>query len=586
MGSICIGGNLMKRHMARKIKNWFLSQKLKQKVRYLFLGIIGLYLVLFAFIYIFFIKRNMLDYTLESNYNTMISIGNNLNSELDTINSMSKLLTADSNISAYLLKDKPGTRYSHNAITSMYDITNTFNYVSSVYLYRLDGKYIHITNGITTVNQYILEEEEWFKEIVNAKGGYILDVNGGGVFYRKSGEPLISFMRIVNDIETQKPIGLMIINLSDDILNDSYKDMTSNEKQFYYYDKNLRLINQEIDTELESDIEITRKIFHQTTIGSFGNEKVLSYYHVPNTPFVIAGIEKMSYMKIIPSETTWIIISLIVLTLISLILIGLFISMYITTPIERLVQSMDIAKRGWLRRVSLKLPDDEIGHLKNSYNNMLVAINQLISELLENEKAMQKAELDVLQEQIKPHFLYNTLDTIAYLALQESSEKVYDSIETLGNFYRRFLSKGSKVISIRDEVAIVKDYLKLQKLRYDDIIEDEYELSEDLLDVHVPKLILQPLVENSIYHGIRLKGEKGLIKISVYQKDDIIHIVVYDSGVGMNNEQLQQIMQDNNKSFGFKGTIERIRYYYGREDIYEIKSEEGLYTQVDIKIPL
>lgn len=576
----------MKKHMARKIKKWFSQQKLKQKVRYLFLVIIGLYLILFAFIYIFFIKRSMLDYTLESNYNTMISIGNNLNSELDTINSMSKLLSGNSNISAYLSKDKPSNRYSQNAVTSMYDITNTFEYVSSVYLYRLDGKYIHITNGITIVNEYILEEEEWFKEIVDAKGGYVTAVNGGGAFFRKSGDPLISFMRIVNNIETQKPIGLMIINLSDDMLNDSYKDMTSTEKQFYYYDKNFKLINQEIDTDLESDIKFARKTFHQTTIGSFGNEKVLSYYQIPHTPFVIAGIEKMSYMKIIPSETTWIISSLIVLTLISLILIGLFISMYITTPIERLVQSMDIAKRGWLRRVSLKLPDDEIGHLKNSYNNMLVAINQLISELLEKEKEMQKAELDVLQEQIKPHFLYNTLDTIAYLALQESSEKVYDSIETLGNFYRRFLSKGSKVISIRDEIAIVKDYLKLQKLRYDDVIEDEYDISEDLLEVHVPKLILQPLVENSIYHGIRLKGEKGLIKITVYQKDDIIHIVVYDSGVGLSEEQLKQMMQDNNKSFGFKKTIERIQYYYGREDVFEIKSEEGHYTQIDLKIPL
>ena len=527
----------------------------------------------------------MLTYTLENNYNTVVSIGNNLNSEINTINSMSKLLIADSNINAFLLKDKPSSRYSHAAITSMYDITNTFNYVNSVYLYRLDGKYIHITNGITLVNQHFLEDKEWFQEIAAAKGGYVLDVNGGDAFFRKDEKPLISFMRIVNDMETQKPIGLMIINLSADILNDSYKDMTSEEKQFYYYDKNKKLIYQELDPKLEKEIEITDKPFHQATIGSFRNEKVLSYYHISNTPFTIVGIEKMSYLHIIPWEASWVIVLLIILTIISLVLIGIFISIYITTPIERLVQSMDIAKTGWLRRVSLKLPDDEIGHLKNSYNDMLVALNHLINELLENEKAMQKAELDVLQEQIKPHFLYNTLETIAYLALLESSEKVYDSIETLGNFYRRFLSKGSKIISIREEVAIVKDYLKLQKLRYNDIIEDEYDLCEDLLEVKVPKLILQPLVENSIYHGIRLKGEKGLIKISVFEKEDFIHIVVYDSGVGMNEEQLKQIMQERSKSFGFKGTIERIQYYYGREDVYEIKSEEGFYTQIDLKIP-
>lgn len=581
----------MGKNVTKRIKNWFSSQKLKQKVRYLFLVIIGTYLVLFTLIYIIFIKSSMLNYTLNSNYDSMVSIGNNLNSELSTISSMSQIMIADSNISAYLKKDtKPETRYTYDAITSMYDITNTFNYVNSVYLYRLDKNYIHIANGITIVKKSLLQKESWNKEVEEAKGGYILRVNGGGAFYKKSGEPILSFIRIVNDIDTQEPLGLMVINLSDDILEDSYKDLTSNNKQFFYYGSNLELIKHEQrDQQLNkllTDMKITHEKFNQTTIGSLGNEKLLSYYKVPNTPFTIAGIEKLSYMTGIPMEAGWIIISLIFLTVISLILIGVFISVSITTPIQRLVQSMDIAKRGWLRRVSLELPDDEIGHLKNSYNDMLVAINQLINELLEKEKLMQKAELDVLQEQIKPHFLYNTLDTIAYLALQESSDKVYDAIETLGNFYRRFLSKGDKEISIRDEVNIVKDYLKLQKLRYEDVLDDEYDIQEDLLEIKVPKLILQPLVENSLYHGIRLKGEKGLIKISIFKKEDMLHIAVFDSGIGMNADQLNVIMMENNKSFGFKGTMERIQYYYGIEDVYEIKSEEGRYTQVEIKIPL
>jgi two-component system sensor histidine kinase YesM len=200
---------------------------------------------------------------------------------------------------------------------------------------------------------------------------------------------------------------------------------------------------------------------------------------------------------------------------------------------------------------------------------------------------MQKAELEVLREQINPHFLYNTLGTIADLALQNSADEVYDAIETLGNFYRRFLSKGSKEITIREEVAIVRDYLKLQKLRYEDVFEDEYDLQEDLLDIKIPKLILQPLVENSLYHGVRLKGEKGIIRVSVYEKDQRLHIVVYDSGVGMNPEQIQSLMnENNNKSFGLKGTIERIRYYYDMDDVFEIRSKEGEYCEVDIKIPL
>ncbi len=573
--------------MSGKLKRWFSSKKLKQKVRYLFLLIIGIYIILFFFVYMVFLRKNMMDYALENNYKTLISIGNNLKSELGTISSMSRLLMMDNDITSYLKeKKKSDIRLSHNAVTSMYDITNSFNYVNSVYLYRCDGEYIHITKEITYVKEAFLEEEDWSKDIIEAKGGYVIKINGGGAFRSKSGKPVISMIRIVNDIDTQKPFGILIINLSEDILRDSYRDMEGEDKKYYYCDKSFELMKPKEETEELLDFVPMDKSFHQATVGRLGNRRVLSYYPVSDTPLIVIGLEKLSFMQSIPSNAFLLLIALVVVTAFSLILIGVFISVYITTPIERLVQSMDIAKRGWLRRVSLNLPNDEIGNLKDSYNSMLVAINQLINELVEKEKTVQKAELNILQEQIKPHFLYNTLDTIAYLALQESSDQVYDAIETLGNFYRKFLNKGVKEISLRDEVGIVKDYLKLQKLRYEDVFEDEYSLQEDLMDIQVPKLILQPLVENSLYHGVRLKGEKGVIRISAFRKKNKLHIVVYDNGVGMNEEQIRKIMLVNHKNFGFRGTIERIRYYYGVEDIYEIRSVEGRYTEVDIKIPL
>lgn len=570
-----------------RMKNWFSSRKLKQKVRYLFLGIIATYLVLFFTIYNVFIKRNIMEYILNSNYKTMISIGNNLNSELNTINSMSRLLMADRDITSYLkVNAAPGSKYANNAMISIYDIADAFDYVNSIYLFRLNGEYIHIARGITEVDWLEINKDSWRQEIVDAKGGHIIRINGGNAFFRDTGDPLISLMRIANDTSTQKPIGMLVINLSYNILEDSFKDMEGTDKNFYYCDANLDPIKPGSEIDELKDIELTDMTFTQATISYFGDERILSAYRVPNTDLIIAGIEKMSYMTIIPSAAAWMIVSLIVITFFSLLLIGLFISMYITTPIERLAQSMDTAKKGWLKRVSLQLPDDEIGRLKDSYNNMLVAINQLIGELLDNEKMMQKAELDALQEQIKPHFLYNTLDTIAYLALQEASEKVYDAIETLGNFYRKFLSNGGKEITIRDEIGIVEDYLKLQKLRYEDVFEDEYDLDEDLLDIQVPKLILQPLVENSLYHGVRLKGEKGVIRISLFKKEDEIHLVVYDTGVGMSEEEISQIMVESDKNFGFKGTMERIRYYYGISNVFEIQSVEGQFTQIDLKIPV
>ena len=364
---------------------------------------------------------------------------------------------------------------------------------------------------------------------------------------------------------------MIAINVSTYMLEQTYKDV--NNKYFCYYDNKSNLLSSKVAIEELQNVQFGKEQFNQKTIG---NNAILSYYRIPNTPFIITAYEKLSFGKVMSEETGKILFIVTFITILSLIFISLFISRYITTPIERLVQSMDSVKTGWLRRLSLSLPNDEIGDLKDSYNEMLVEINSLINKLLEKEKVIQKAELEVLQEKMKPHFLYNTLETIEYLALTGSKESVYDALHTLGNFYRKFLSKGSKEISIATEISIVKDYLKLQKLRYGDIFEDIYEVEKELLEIYIPKLILQPLVENSLYHGIRLKGEKGIIKISVYSKEDYIYIEVYDNGIGMSEEKLEKIIhEEDHKSFGIKGTMERIKYYYNQEDVFKISSKKG-----------
>lgn len=576
------------KHLIEKINVWFYSKTLKEKVRFLFIMLSISYITIFFLIYSFFIKRNMIDYMKENSYQSMVSIGNNLNTEFGAVSTMSQLIMTNSAVVNYL-KDDAGnnTRLIQNTMMTMYDISNTFNYVSSIYVFRLDKNYINIGKEVTYINTNIIHDPEWREEIIEKSGLYVIRVNGNGAFRTKSGEPIISFIRLINDLDTQKPIGLIAINLTTDILRNSFKDMASKDRHFCYYDDQGNILIGEEGVEEFQDMEINQKRFEQVSLEGLFSTKILSYFHVPDTPFTIAKMEYLSFIKYLSSQAIMVITIIIFLTIVCLIIVGIFISVYITNPIEKLVQYMDLLKFGWNRRGNLRLSNLGVGYLKNINNNKLIELNRLIDELLEKEKAMQKAELEVLREQINPHFLYNTLGTIADLALQNSADEVYDAIETLGNFYRRFLSKGSKEITIREEVAIVRDYLKLQKLRYEDVFEDEYDLQEDLLDIKIPKLILQPLVENSLYHGVRLKGEKGIIKVSVYEKDQRVHIVVYDSGVGMNSEQIESLMnENNNKSFGLKGTIERIRYYYDMEDVFEIRSEEGEYCEVDIKIPL
>ncbi len=569
-----------------KISQWFYSKRLKDKIRFLFVILVIIYITTFIFVYYFYIKKNMLDYMLESNYNTVISIGNNLNSEIDTVITMGQLMIINSNVTEYLkTKAYSNARITNAANTALYDINTRSNYVSSVYIFRNDRSSINIQNQITYADDNVVYDPEWQKEIIEKSGLWVIRINGDGAFERKSEDTVISLIRLINDQDTQKPIGIIAINVNTDILEKSYKDMTVGDRNFGYYDIDGNFLYGSEELGALSNINMNTKELEQVIKKqNFGDTEILSFYKIPNTPVVLAVSDKVSLFRYISNQAIVIIFIIIVVTVVCLAIIGVFISVFIANPIDKLMQYMGIKKTGINRKEANK--SNTIEELKKSSVN-LIEINQIIDELLDKEKAMRKAELEVLQEQVNPHFLYNTLSTIGDLALQISAYEIYDVVETLGSFYRRFLSKGSKAITLGEEVAIVEDYLKLQKLRYQDIFEDKYEIQEDLLDIKIPKLILQPLVENSLYHGIRPKGEKGIIKISIYSDGEMLYIVVYDSGVGMSREQIEALKNDESKkSIGFKGTMERIHYYYDAEDVFEIDSMEGEYCKVVIRVPL
>jgi len=555
---------------------WFSSRKLKQKVRSLFVVIMCAYFLMFFSVYQFVLKRNTQEYIRETNMNLLYSMSSNTESVIKNINMVSKWIMNSQSVKEYLKSDEGrSSAIAYKALDSMYDFIIDEKYLSSVYIFKMNMEHLNISNGRTIIDKDILKMEEWQEQLITKSGFYVVSTNGGGAFKAQTGRPLISFMRVINDSQTQRPIGFLVMNYTADILSETYNNVMDGNKSFGYFDDNLMLSG---DEELEKIYED-----YQDT----GNDKARIYKNpIANTPFMGVVYEQQDVYSYISNESLMILMLLLLITGMSLILIGLFISNYITKPIERLVQSMDSVKQGWLKRVSIDLPNDEMGHLKDSYNNMLVEVNRLIDELVEKETAIQRAELEVLQEQIKPHFLYNTLDTIGYLALEKPGEDVYDAIETMGLFYRRFLSKGSKEIALLEEVEIVRNYLKLQALRYKNTFEDVYDIDENVAGVMVPKLILQPLVENSLYHGVRLKGEQGLIRIRAYQEDAFVHISIYDSGVGMTLEQISKIMTEEGKSFGLKRTIERIQTYYEQENIYEIKSQVGYYCEVVIRIPM
>ena len=235
--------------------------------------------------------------------------------------------------------------------------------------------------------------------------------------------------------------------------------------------------------------------------------------------------------------------------------------------------------------------DDEVAELAVSFNKMAGNMQSLIDKVKEDERKMRKADLRLLQEQIQPHFLYNTLDTIVWLIESNEPDEAVTMVVTLSDFFREILSKGKEFISIKEEEKHISSYLQIQEMRYRDILEYDIQLDQVIYKYQILKLTLQPVVENALYHGIKYKRAKGCIHIHGEKEGDII-LTVRDDGVGMDEEELAQLRQqiekpcqETEKGFGLANVNERIHMYFGYEYGMKIESEKGKGTTVEIVIP-
>ncbi len=568
------------------MKKCFLSLGLRKKIQLLFLCTMIVCILFCSGIFYLILENQMQQAIADKEIRNRTAISNNLDSTMKSINSISRLTMLRSTVRTFLLAESNSTPRTRNAIQEIHDILNTFNLSCNVVILRMDGQYLNTGPGITYVNTGKIFETEWLDEVMAQKGNYVIKAGTRDAFRSNIGE-MVSFVRVINDINTQKPIGILAINLPSRFFEQAYEGLSGETSHFALYDTAGRLICKDNESTfsslkpenlLQNTREETDKLFYKSifTCDTLGDSH-----------FILASRLEVRILDGLPAKLLAALIIGAFILLAFMWLINTYIAKNVIYPIQRLVDSMAEVQNGWLHRVSMNVNDDEIGLLKNSYNAMLIEINQLIEELLQKEKTLRMAELNALQEQMKPHFLYNTLDMIRYMALENRTDEVYNMLETLGNFYRRFLSKGSTDLSLGEEIEIVKSYLTLQRTRFEDIFTDEYEIEEGLSSIRVPRLILQPLVENSIYHGIRPKGEHGVIRVTVKRQEDFLSLSVYDNGIGMSAHQRELLFSGkDSRSFGFQGTIERIRYYYKTEDVFEIHSVEGEYCEIILKLPL
>lgn len=261
-------------------------------------------------------------------------------------------------------------------------------------------------------------------------------------------------------------------------------------------------------------------------------------------------------------------------------------SRLIVRDIEKLQQNMQSVEEGDMTIRVTSDAADEIGGLIRGFGSMIDKINYLINEVYEGKLLQKQYEMRALQAQINPHFLYNSLSLINWKALEAGKDDISKLTLALSSFYRTSLNRGNNVLTIRQELENMKSYLEIQSCMHDDSFDVILDIQEDILNYQTLNLLLQPLVENAIEHGIDLlEDRKGVIKITGRMDEERIYLYVEDNGVGIEPELLSSILEFKTRGYGVRNVNERIKLFYGEEYKLQIESSEGQGTRSTITIP-
>lgn len=337
-------------------------------------------------------------------------------------------------------------------------------------------------------------------------------------------------------------------------------------------------------TQLENNIYVLTKLIQEYMYTYL-------YHEASRLDYLQADMTKRLYLE------TALVVILAAILIISMFHRSMKLGRSITTPVSNLCRRVQAIGDGDLTvQTPIEAQEYEIQTLSDGFENMVERLNQLIEQNKQEQISLRGAELALLQAQINPHFLYNTLDAIVWLIEMEKNEQAVEMVTSLSAFFRSSLSKGRDIITLREEEQHVRSYLEIQKVRYKDILEYEIDMAPELAPFEVPKLTLQPLVENAIYHGIKQKRGCGLIKVAGRLRDDVITLQVSDNGAGMEEERLAQVKgalswgeragaAEQRIGFGVATVHERIQLLYGAEYGLQIDSVPGQGTCVTVRIP-
>ncbi|MFB3167588.1 sensor histidine kinase [Neobacillus sp. 179-C4.2 HS] len=523
----------------------------------------------------------------ETTTNLLSLIDWNINTIVNDIQSSGEILYA-SNDTQDFLKQKDLTKEAYVTQGETRDLLITISsnnpYINAVYLGNENNEYLQLSKGQSVYYGKIYEHirgTDWFKEIME-KDLYGIWFHDDVNFIESSN--LLTYGRPIKDLQTLDVIGVMIFSIDKAIFKDMFKDIEQ-DGEIIILDKG-KMIYSNSEDKLKSTKMVERINAlegKKSEMVTMNNENYIVNLDVNKlTNWKIVSI--MPYKSIVKEFDF--IRKVSVLLLIITLLIATFSALLISNKITKQLSLLrdvikKMRKREKLDTISFD-PEDEVGKIGHQFISLYNRNNELMVELYESQIKEKEAELKTLQSHINPHFLYNTLNSIFWMAEKAKMKPIAKMAIHLANIFKLTLNDGEYITSVKNEIDQVKSYLDIQNIRYDNRIQYQINVDENLYDERIIKLLLQPLVENAVYHGLEMKPGGWEIIINGKQENHSLVFEVIDNGIGFD----RNVVLKQRTGYALKNINERIRLQYGPGYGLTIHSEEGQGTTVSLRIGL
>lgn len=473
--------------------------------------------------------------------------------------------------------------------------------VFSVFVFDRNNKsYGKLRKG-STYKDYNPSDETWYKDALKDRSRAVV-VRTHRIPYlseitEKESE-VFSVARQLYSVNLGKPVGVVLISCKLDMLKKLCSEISIHKSH------RIRIIDRDGYTIYDTDEKNIGATLSKTELAEvYTNNDGYHLYNDGNddyfTSSYTSSLTGWRIVSTVPASAVTYdvkgiinnILAINIIICMIIIILNVLVLNRITMPIKKLTALMKIVENGELNVHFKYMRMDEIGELGHGFNRMIERLRNLIEQVYKTQLREKQAELNALQNQINPHFIYNTLESIHMMAEINDDRETSGMIQTLGNLLRYSISFKKQKVTVKEEIEHLTDYLFIQKHRFDEKFDVEYDIEERLYGYEIIKLILQPLVENAIYHGLETRFGRGKITIRGYENNEGLIFQIQDNGVGMEEDRLKQLIYDindqnsNSRSIGVRNVNERIKLHYGKKYGLEVFSVKDKGTIVKVHLP-